>query len=582
MTRVTAPLRVAGLLAVLGAVLDPGCARARRPVLDVVFAGDVAASQRTRELASIAAEAPWATVTDTHRPHGRQGAVTSARVVVGEAAPVLAALEERKAAVAWQATPASLVLAAAAAPARIVSGTRADILVDVGDVPPAARRLRIVVTDAATGHEQGHAEWTRAASDSRVRVGVTVPWLATRAGVQRLRIVASAPGDDSVRPSAPGDVTVAVRPAAVRVSVLEARPTWAARFARLALSAVPGVVLRTEVRVAPGITARTSATAPVAATTPPDADVVLVGGMDALTSTDVSRLEAGVRERGQAVVLLMDEAPGDGPWRRLWPDFSASVRSAPAPIPGRVGGHRWKIREWLDVRLSTGGTPLASLESSSTPIVIGRAVGAGRVVLVTALDAWRWRGEADQAFAAGWQALVQRLGADVPADVATTAWIRGRGRGRTLEVEVAARPDVVRAGKAGVTATVGSPERAFVLQHVEAGRWRGAVRVEAAATEIVRVDARAETGAVREAQAIVDSRPTALVASWEDVARHQDARGHVAAGRDARKVAMHRLRESLRPANDDRWFVTRTWWFAGLALGALGAEWILRRLAGAR
>ena len=79
MTRGAAVLRAVGLLAVLGAVLDPGCARARRPVLDVVFAGDVDALQRTHELVRIAADAPWATVTNS-RPRSEQGTVTAARI----------------------------------------------------------------------------------------------------------------------------------------------------------------------------------------------------------------------------------------------------------------------------------------------------------------------------------------------------------------------------------------------------------------------------------------------------------------------------------------------------------------------
>ena len=271
-----------------------------------------------------------------------------------------------------------------------------------------------------------------------------------------------------MRPAAPGDVTVDVRAATVRVAVLEARPTWAARFARLALSAVAGVEVQTEVRVAPGIAARTTWRGEGLAAATRDADVLLVGGVDALTAADVARLEAGVRERGQALVLLMDEVPGAGPWRRLWPGFSASLRSLPTAIIGRVGGHAWKLREWLDVSLSTGGTPLAFLESSAAPIVVGRAIGDGRVVVVTALDAWRWRADSDVAFAAGWRALVQRLGADVPPAVSTTAWTSGRGRARTLHVDVATRPDLLKTANPGVTATVGSPSRTLALQRVEA------------------------------------------------------------------------------------------------------------------
>ena len=97
----------------------------------------------------------------------------------------------------------------------------------------------------------------------------------------------------------------------------------------------------------------------------------------------------------------------------------------------------------------------------------------------------------------------------------------------------------------------------------------------------MRVTARNGAGLARQAWAPVDVRPMALVASWDDVARYQAARGHLSAAREARATAVRRLRESLRPS-EDRWFVTRTWWFAGLALCVLGAEWVLRRLTGAR
>jgi hypothetical protein len=582
LSALTTSLRAGGVLAVIGALLDPGCARARRATIEVAFAGDVTGAVRVQEMARIATEAPWAAVIDARLPQAAGfAAASAARVVVGDAAPLLAALEDRAADLAWQATAPSLVLASVHAPARVVSGTRADIVVTVGDVPDGAGTVRVVITDAASGREQGRADVTRAATGSRL-VGVTVPWLATRVGEQRLRVVASTPGDDSAAPSAPGDVTVDVRPATVRVHVLEARPTWAARFARLALSAVADVQLRTEVRIAPGITARTAAVDAETGASRADADILLVGGVDALTASDVARIEAGVRERGQAVVLLMDEAPGAGPWRRLWPEFSSSARHAATPAIGRIGGHAWKVREWLDVRLSTDGTPLAFLESSSAPIVVGRALGAGRVVVVTALDAWRWRADPDGGFAAGWRALVQRLGADVPPAVATTAWASGHGRARLLQVDVSARPDMLRGGRLDVTAQRGSPARPLVLHQVEAGRWRGVVRVGDATTESLLVEAHNGTRVVTQARTTVDMRPPALVASWDDVARHQDTRGHLAARRDQRAVAMRRLRESLRPPDGDRWFVTRTWWFAGLALCAIGAEWMLRRLAGAR
>jgi hypothetical protein len=577
--------RAVGLLAVVGALVDPGCAQARRPTLDVTFAGHVPEPLRERERRAIAAAAPWATVRDASLPDDDVGLLgaTAARIVVGDPAPVLAALHERAAAMAWQVAAPTLVLTGVHVPARVVSGTRTDVIVHVADVPAGTANVRVVVSDALTGGEQARADVTRAV-DTRGGVEIAVPWLATGVGQRRLRIHAMLPGNDSVRPSPPGDVVVDVRPATVRLQVLEGRPTWAARFARLALSAVAGIELQTEVRVAPGIRARTSATVPrsPASTASREADVILVGGVDALTGSDVARLEAGVRERGQALVLLMDELPGDGPWRRLWPDFVASLRRVPTPIAGRVGGHVWKLREWLAVSMSTGGTALASLESGSNPILIGRALGAGRIVLVTALDAWRWRADADAAFAAGWQSLVQRLGADVPPPVATTAWASGHGRARTLQVEVTARPDVIAMGEASVTATAGTPPVPLAVRQVDVGRWRAVMRARPALTVPLVVEARTRTHVAGQGRLAIDVTPLAPVASWDDVARHQQAYGRVAAGRTVRAAAMDRLHQTVRSSTGARWFVTRTWWFAGIVLGVLGAEWIVRRLSGAR
>ena len=41
--------------------------------------------------------------------------------------------------------------------------------------------------------------------------------------------------------------------------------------------------------------------------------------------------------------------------------------------------------------------------------------------------------------------------------------------------------------------------------------------------------------------------------------------------------AVRALRATVSPSRTDRWFVTRTWWYAGLVLMTIGSEWILRR-----
>ena len=282
------------------------------------------------------------------------------------------------------------------------------------------------------------------------------------------------------------------------------------------------------------------------------------------------------------MVLLVDEAPGAGAWRRLWPDPTGTVRTQSTPVVGRVAGHAWKMREWLAVPLSTGVTPLASLESGSAAVVLGRAVGTGRVVLVAALDAWRYRADDDVAFAAGWRALVQRLGADVPPAVGTTAWLSGHGRRRLVQLDVALRPDVVNAGAVMVTAGVGADANRLALRQVEPGRWRGAFRAAPTTAAPLVVEARVGERLVGSTRGVIDVSPPALVASWQDVARHQAARGRQATGSAALADVIAGVQRTARDAPPDRWYVTRTWWFAGLALVALGTEWILRRLAGNR
>ena len=124
LTAIASSLRAVGLLAVVGALLDPGCAQARRPTLDVAFAGDVADAVRAQEIAQIAAEAPWATVMDARRhrdgkrPGSRRRRASSWVMRRQSLRPPGAPGRARVAG-----HGALLVLASVHAPARVVSGT---------------------------------------------------------------------------------------------------------------------------------------------------------------------------------------------------------------------------------------------------------------------------------------------------------------------------------------------------------------------------------------------------------------------------------------------------------------------------
>ena len=87
---------------------------------------------------------------------------------------------------------------------------------------------------------------------------------------------------------------------------------------------------------------------------------------------------------------------------------------------------------------------------------------------------------------------------------------------------------------------------------------------------------------VAEVPAVVDVSPHVPVAVWEDVVRRQSERGAVAVQQAQLAQALDAQRARVRSDETHRWYVTRTWRFAALALSLLGTEWILRRQQGER
>ena len=583
MTRTLPALRVLALLAVVAAIIDPGCVSVRRPSIGLLFTAQVPAAARDdirRRLE--AGTRAWADVRSVQvvDPGRTTMAPTEddVLVVAGDPSPVLSALREAPAALAVEVADPVLAVTAFHAPSRVALGTRVSVHLWVAGIPRGTGTLTVRLVERAPRREVAHVTVdTGGVTDGTTRVAV--PWLPLREGPHRLRAMVTYGGSAPVRDAPPADLPIDVLPARVRVEAIEARPTWSVRFARLALQALPHVDLVADVRVAPGVSVRTSGAGAGPGRSRSDADVLLVGGVDALTDEDVAGLERDARERGRAVVLLLDEPAPGGPWRRLWPDPLGAAGTSAVPTVARVGGHVWKAREWLSPALSTEVAPLAYLDSERQPVVTGRSVGAGRIVLVTALDAWRWRAEDGVAFAAGWQSLVQALAADVPPPLALTAWASGHGRERAVHADVTLRPDVQADGGVDVTAEVadGRARHQLPLFPAGPGRWRGALRPWDGTPPEVEVRARRHGEVVGSVRAVVDVSPVAPTASWADVTHHQHQRRALASSEATMPEALRALRAAGVPPRTDRWFVTRTWWYPGLVVMLLGSEWILRR-----
>lgn len=574
-------VRASALAGIVAAIADPGCPRPRRTTIDLAFTSAVGPDARARLQGTLTSHATaWAEV----RPGGRGGDL---RVIAGPATPVLAEIARRPAALALRPVEPVLEIADLGVAPRVATGTSTPVSVAVASVPAGAGRLVCWIEDVRTRREQARHEETIHGSPGRDAIRVTMPWLAVQDGNRHLRVHAAWTGaDQRVVHASPADVVVRVMPVPVRVDVLEARPTWSARFARLALEQSAAITVQTRVRVAPGVDVRTRASGDddepgggeaTAAT------VLLVGGLEALSPSDVTRLAREARDRGRAVILLADDLPGGGPWRELWPKALGRLRRASAARPARVAGHRWMVREWLvPDTSSTLVRPLAYLEDSPrAPIVIARALGAGRVVLVTAVDAWRWRGTPGTGYAQGWQALVQRLAADVPAPVAVTSWVSGTGADRGVHLDVDVRPDLrLAATEVTATLTAGASTLAVPLWPAGPGRLRGALPpITATGLHQAQVDVRQGARVVGRGHGVIDVGPTAQPAVWADVERIQAQSGAVAAAEQDLAATLATLRRGVRPPADVRRWPTRSWWFAALVIGALGIEWMARRLA---
>ena len=272
-------------------------------------------------------------------------------------------------------------------------------------------RLRLFDGAAVVGEASHH--WT---ADGEI--SVEIPWWPVSAGARTLvaRVVTAA-GDDLS--TADDEVAAQVHVEAARwpVVMLEPRASWAATFVRRALEQDARFTVAVQTRLAP----RVSVSTPGAASLDDldGARVVVVGGPEALTVGDITRLDRFVRDRGGAVVLVPDR-PITGPATRLvhhrWHERLAVAATAAGPL---------RASEWL-VASDVGPLDLVWSQSDEGAAVVATPVGGGIVVVSGALDAWRHR-TADGAFDSFWRATVARLAIGVGPSIALQITDNGEG-----------------------------------------------------------------------------------------------------------------------------------------------------------
>jgi hypothetical protein len=388
--------------------------------------------------------------------------------------------------------------------------------------------------------------------------------------------------------SARADLVIVSTDAQVPVLIFEARPSWAATFVRRALERDARFEVEAVTRVATGITSGRPNEFTRAAL---DRYAVLViGGADGLTTSDVERIERFARVRGGSVLFALDRAPS-GPVVSLAPTSSFDVRRLDAPATLAVGaGQSIAAREWAIARGVHRGGTVVEAEAESTAIGAGLVrvpLGIGRLVFVGALDAWQLREDDHRRFDRAWTSLVGRLAAEVPPPISVTLDrdVAAPGEPLVARAELAGTGDetLVRASLESGSGNVLGPLRFWpdgsqsrFTSRLKAPRDEGAyaVTVVAEAAESARI-ARVPFIVARGANSPNQSREAlkAIVESHGGVVVHS---GEIA------RLAEHLDRRLGGRGTSAPWHPMRAPWWLAVFTACLGGEWWLRRRAGRR
>ena len=614
---VASTLRWIAIAIAVTAAIDPVMivSRAGRPLVAVVASDplrDSAASARV--IASLGSEANVVA-----GPFG--GA--DATVIVGEslpanamesATPVFAVVPSGsvRPAIELVSAPRTTTLDAVIAVSATISvgaGQSVDVALRSGDVELDRKTIR-----AAVSARHAAVELHAAAPDT---------------GVQHLRLViADAAGPVGVSSGvgdATADITVDVRPRRWNVLFFDARPSWSSRFVRMAVERDPRFSVAGRM-----MTSRAFASD---AGSPPsqvedDAplrgyDAIVIGGPGALSDKAAQGLERFMRNRGGSVVLLMDDSASAGasPVVRLtgaqrWTLHAENeaparitavswdgriLRASQVASPDRAPAGMTVIAEARAVvgvkpRAVTSRAVAAGASATERAIAdtIPRAalwatsVGAGRLVVSGALDAWRFRDSTLSNFDRVWQDLIADVSARSPQPIAISAPDAVRP-GETMMVRVTLRDVALRAiaapsARASVSGTLvastgaRTPLRLWPAGSI--GEFEAAVRAPDA-PGVLHIEV--TSGADRASLPFVGSASASAPSSAARSSLIPWVQGN--GGKIFRSDALGGLPDAIRGATSfapraEPWHPMRSpWWIVPFAL-LLSVEWYSRRRQG--
>ncbi|MCL4845960.1 MAG: hypothetical protein KJ066_05455 [Acidobacteria bacterium] len=426
--------------------------------------------------------------------------------------------------------------------------------------------------------------------------------LPVRPGVATWSVTLEGMGDDaSEAGEPPALVDVVVSQRRPRVLVYEPRPSWATTFVRRALEDGGRVDVEAATRVSRGIHVARGDTRVTLADTATLAafEAVVVGAPDLLAGPEVAGLERFARHRGGAVFVVLDEAAG-GAWRRWIGAGDGRRREWSTPRPGRWTGRPGVVdgevpplvvSDVVDLDPEGRATSLVEVVDGGrvVPLLASWPLGTGRVVISTALDAWRYREPSRSRFSDVWGDIVEQIAADAPAAVALRVDRPAVATGERIAFEAVVRADVWLAGggrrlSASTTGGGAGTPAPVSIWPVAPGRWRG----EWAAPD----EAGDHVLSVRLADASVEgSVPVAVRSSGAGSRRSPDDAARLAAAHEGVVVDAHdlgplttrlaALAASAAVTRDLPFHPARRAWWLALFAACAGGEWWLRRRRGA-
>lgn len=465
---------------------------------------------------------------------------------------------------------------------------------------PARARVRVDATIHATGARGKKVEVTlrdaalsldhvrRSIATDNETLRVTLSFVPPAAAATRLRVAAHIDGTSD----AVGDALVDVREQKWAVLFYDPRPSWMSTFVRRAIERDPRFVATS--RVVTSRDVNTSVGNPPGRLDDLAAlglfDAVVVGAPQALSANDLAGLEAFMRRRAGSVVLLVDD-PGPALFHRLvgvssWTRFALAGNQLMSST--MVDNDSLALQSTERIEPSTlppGAVPIAG---GAQPVVWREPVGAGTLVVSTALDAWRFRDPAMSSFDRFWQTVLGDVAnrAAQPLDVKTSSSVVAPGE--RFDVNATLRDEAIDGlardvGPLQVAATVGRAADSGRIIHL----WPRGVGQLAG-----RVHAPTAPGLYHVALSVGGRRaavPFIVAPNSRRILPGAEARladwVHATRGAIVPAAQMARLGALLRSAVHVEphlvtWHPMRSaWWIIPFVL-ALGGEWWLRRRRG--